>query len=74
MATKNVATGANEEVFYIIKGVQMGDVDVSDEPGFDMSRGEDVFPTGDNSIYGNRDDVEEHTGLDLWLIWFTIIQ
>ncbi len=29
--TKNVATGANEDVFRIIKGVQMGDVDVSDE-------------------------------------------
>jgi hypothetical protein len=40
---KIVATNANEEVIYIIEGVQMGDVDVSDEPGFHMSRGEDVF-------------------------------
>jgi hypothetical protein len=64
VATKNVATSANEEVICIIEGVQMGDVDVSDELGFDMSRGEDVFLTDDNSIHGNKDDVEEHTCLD----------
>lgn len=61
---KNVAIGANGEVFYVIEGVQMGDVDLSDEPRFDMNRGEDVFLTGDNSIHGNIDDVEEHMGLD----------
>jgi hypothetical protein len=38
VATKNVAIGANEEVFCIIEVVQMGDVDVSDEPCFDMSK------------------------------------
>jgi hypothetical protein len=31
VATRNVATGVNENVFRIIKGMQMDDVDVSDE-------------------------------------------
>lgn len=64
VATKNATIGANEEFLCIIKGVQMGDADVSDELGFDMSRGEDVLLTSDNSIHGNRDNVEEHTSLD----------
>jgi hypothetical protein len=64
VATKNVAIGANEEFLCIIEGVQMGDVDVSDELGFDMSRKKNVFLIGDNSIHGNRDDVEKHMGLD----------
>jgi hypothetical protein len=40
VATKNVATGVNEDVFHIIKGVQMGDVDVSNEPCSNKSRRE----------------------------------
>jgi hypothetical protein len=64
VATRNVATSANEEVHCIIEGVQMGDTDVSDELGFDRNRGEDVFLMGDNSIHGNIDDVEEHVSLD----------
>ncbi len=62
--TKNVATNANEEVFCIIEGVQMGGANVSDELGFDRSRGEVVFLMSDNFIHGNIDDVEEHASLD----------
>jgi hypothetical protein len=65
VATKKATIGApNEKILCIIKVVQMGDADVSDELGFDMSRGEDVLLTCDNSIHGNRNYVEEHTGLD----------
>ncbi len=35
---RNVTTSANENVFHIIKGVQMGDVDVSDELGSNRNR------------------------------------
>ncbi len=64
MAIRNVATNANEDVHYIIEGVQMGDTNVSDELGFDMNRGEDVFLMVNNYIHGNIDDVEEHVSLD----------
>jgi hypothetical protein len=41
VVTRNVTTGANEDVFCIIKGVQMGDVDVSDELSSNRNRRED---------------------------------
>jgi hypothetical protein len=38
---RNVATSANEELFYITKGVQMNDANVSEELGFNKSKGKD---------------------------------
>jgi hypothetical protein len=41
VATRNFTTSVNEDVFHITKGVQMGDVDVHDEPSSNRNRRED---------------------------------
>jgi hypothetical protein len=41
VATRNVATNGDDQVFHIIEGVQIIDVDVSDEEGSKRSKRED---------------------------------
>jgi hypothetical protein len=41
VVTRNVAIGVNENVFRIMKGVKMSDVDVSDELGSNKNKTED---------------------------------
>jgi hypothetical protein len=41
VAIRNVATGANDDVFCITKSVQTNDPNVNDELGFERNRVED---------------------------------
>ncbi len=41
VAMRNVAINANEEIFCITKGVQIGDPNVNKELGLDKSKGKD---------------------------------
>jgi len=38
---RNVVIGANEDLLYITKGVQMTNIDVNEEPSSNKSKGKD---------------------------------
>jgi hypothetical protein len=41
VATRNVATGANEDILFITEGVQIGDHNECEERGSNRNKGED---------------------------------